>query len=337
LAAMKALTAPKLKWRIGELSSLKLPEVRCMIRAGSRLYLGLPNKVVTVAVSAKSDRLAIESEMPIDGTVASLVAADDRLFVVTLEGQIQCFGGEKVEKRVHRLGPAKVPIDEYTRQAHAILDTTRTNGGYCISWGVGSGRLITELARNSQLRVIAVEPDPAKAKAVRDQLIAIGLYGERVAVHCGDPKTFEFPPYFAALMVSEDLANVGFRVADFGAKILNSLRPYSGTACLPLSPAERVEFVKSVAQGALDRAVVKESPAGTLIIRAGGVSGAGNWTHEHADAANTRVSSDQVVKAPLGLLWFGGPPNDGILPRHGHGPQPQAIAGRLIIQGLDKL
>src|SRR5262249_983482 len=61
------------------------------------------------------------------------------------------------------------------------------------------------------------------------------------------------------------------------------------------------------------------------------------WTHEHADAANTRVSRDQVVMAPLGLLWFGGSSNANILPRHGHGPQPQVVDGRLLIEGMDLL
>ena len=71
--------------------------------------------------------------------------------------------------------------------------------------------------------------------------------------------------------------------------------------------------------------------------REGPLPGSANWTHEHADAANTRVSTDQLVKAPLGVLWFGGPSHDGILPRHGHGPQPQVIDGRLIIEGVDLL
>src|SRR2546421_339317 len=65
--------------------------------------------------------------------------------------------------------------------------------------------------------------------------------------------------------------------------------------------------------------------------------GPGNWPHEHGDAANTRVARDQLVKAPLGLLWFGGPSHEGILPRHGHGPQPQVIDGRCIIEGVDML
>jgi outer membrane protein assembly factor BamB len=76
---------------------------------------------------------------------------------------------------------------------------------------------------------------------------------------------------------------------------------------------------------------------GILLSREGALPGAANWTHEHADAANTRVSPDQLVKAPLGLLWFGGPSHQGVLPRHGHGPQPQVIDGRLIIEGADML
>ena len=75
----------------------------------------------------------------------------------------------------------------------------------------------------------------------------------------------------------------------------------------------------------------------TLLSREGPLPGAADWTHEHADAANTRVSRDRLVKAPLGLLWFGGPSHDGILPRHGHGPQPQVVGGRLFIEGVDFL
>ncbi|MCP4378970.1 MAG: hypothetical protein GY794_22685, partial [bacterium] len=45
----------------------------------------------------------------------------------------------------------------------------------------------------------------------------------------------------------------------------------------------------------------------------------------------------RLVKLPLGILWFGGPPNDDILPRHGHGPSPQVIGGRLFIEGRNAI
>jgi outer membrane protein assembly factor BamB len=44
-----------------------------------------------------------------------------------------------------------------------------------------------------------------------------------------------------------------------------------------------------------------------------------------------------MVKAPLGILWFGGNSNLDVLPRHGHGPGEQVIDGRLIIQGVGSI
>src|SRR5262249_53763724 len=89
--------------------------------------------------------------------------------------------------------------------------------------------------------------------------------------------------------------------------------------------------------GRLRPAPIPGAAACATLTREGALPGSGNWTHEHADAANTRVGRDQIVKAPLGLLWFGGPSQEGILPRHGHGPQPQVIDCRLIIEGPDLL
>src|SRR5262249_60887929 len=85
------------------------------------------------------------------------------------------------------------------------------------------------------------------------------------------------------------------------------------------------------------RPTVEAAGEWLLIRRPGALPGSANWTHEHADAANTRFSRDQRIKAPLGLLWFGGPGHQGILPRHGHGPMPQVAGGRLFIGGTNGL
>ena len=74
------------------------------------------------------------------------------------------------------------------------------------------------------------------------------------------------------------------------------------------------------------------------MIREGPLPGAADWTHNYADAGNSVVSNDKRARAPLGLLWFGnGPPNDEVLPRHGHGPSPQVAEGRLFIEGPDMI
>jgi len=76
----------------------------------------------------------------------------------------------------------------------------------------------------------------------------------------------------------------------------------------------------------------------SLLVRQGALPGAADWTHNYADGANSSVSKDELARAPLGLLWFGnGPPNDEVLPRHGHGPAPQVAAGRLFIEGGNML
>ena len=114
------------------------------------------------------------------------------------------------------------------------------------------------------------------------------------------------------------------------------LRPYGGTAlwssftgdlpalsasCAPLAPEATLE----IAEGLL------------IVRRPGPLPGAGTWTSQNGDAANTLVSTESRVKTPLGLLWFGGPSNREVLPRHGHGPIPQVIGGRLFIEGRDML
>src|SRR5262249_23323087 len=161
-------------------------------------------------------------------------------------------------------------------------------------------RLLTELARQSNLRLIAVDPDEKKVDALRRQLVALGLYGERVSVDAGDPLTFPLPPYLANLMVSESLAAVGIEMnAAFLKKAFQSLRPYGGIACLPGS-MEKSTLDRMTTDLGLANARVKESSAGLLLVREGALPGSANWTHEHADASNTRVSRDQLVKAPLG-------------------------------------
>jgi hypothetical protein len=73
----------------------------------------------------------------------------------------------------------------------------------------------------------------------------------------------------------------------------------------------------------------------SVITRTGALEGTAAWTHNYGDIANTVKSDDKRVKAPLGILWFGGNSNMDVLPRHGHGPGEQVVDGRLIIQSIN--
>jgi outer membrane protein assembly factor BamB len=120
-------------------------------------------------------------------------------------------------------------------------------------------------------------------------------------------------------------------------RIYPSLRPHGGKLFVLKRDARRADLEQLVEENRAEGAALEECGEYLVIARKGGLPGAGNWTHEHADAANTRVSKDTIVRAPLGLLWFGGPSHEGILPRHGHGPQPQVLDGRLLVEGVDML
>jgi outer membrane protein assembly factor BamB len=325
---LKLKTGEKLdlpRWKKASPKTIDAPRIEAMIRAGSRLYAGAEKSVF--AVDPATSRIVWTAE--VEGTPLSLAAADDRIYVSTREGRVYCFGASKVEPVVHALPrPTPAVADVWTGRAREILETTRAREGWCVAWGVGSGRLAAEIALQSGLRVVAVELDAAKAAAARRRLAEAGLHADRVAVVSEGP----LPPYFASLAVAEDASAV-----PDAARAFASLRPLGGVACLPV-PAERREaFRRAVSEAFPGEPEVVDAGDAILLSRPRALPGSGDWTHEHGDAANTRVARDLRVKAPLGLLWFGGPSHEGILPRHGHGPQPQVIDGRLFIEGVNLL
>jgi len=323
------------RWKIAINGSVAVKDVTAMIQAGKRLYVGRPGKVGALALPLPDDDL-LETEFAweanVAGTPVSLVAADDRLFVSTKEGRIYCFGSDESSHISTVAGTtARVPspppgvFPPGTGLLAADLGITE---GYAVVWSADVP-FITDLVRRTKLHVIAIDPDAARVTAAREALIAGNLYGERCSVHVGDMRTFPLPPYLASFMAAPDVPS------DCIARVYDSLRPYGGTLFV-LVAKEREDAIRRTIRG-LPNAEVKPVLSGTLVVRSGALPGAADWTHEHADAANTRVSKDSVVKAPLGVLWFGGTTNEGILPRHGHGPQPQVVGGRIIIEGMDLL
>lgn len=322
----KGLPQTTVRWSISELMKpFKLPSVQALILAGARLYAASGKEIVAVDVTARRSQPALAWQTKVDGEVARLIAADDRLFAVTYEGHIHCFGHKRVQAKQHNSPSLEKGAgggnDKYKAQAKSILDSTGVREGYCLVWGAGDGQLVRELAEQSRLRIIAFDPDAEKVQRLREELVETGLYGSRVAAHVGRTNTFSLPPYFASLAVIQD------ELPDNAiAEVFETLRPYGGVMCLGV----RTRGLTPV--GSPKRVGDYE-----LIVREGPLPGSANWTHEHADASNTRVSKDKLVKLPLGVLWFGGPSNEAVLPRHGHGPQPQVIDGRLIIEGADML
>ncbi len=306
--------------------------------AGNLLLCGAGDGLSAIRLTDAEPRaeVAWREDMPDDP--ASVIVAGGRLFVSTPGGQLLCYGAAE-EAEVRRYAPeppGATPDDAWTARAADILERTGVRDGYALCLGIGSGRLIEELARQSQLHVVGIDADAAKVDDLRRRMDALGLYGPRVALIVADPASVQLPPYLASLTVSEDPAAI---VADPTAlpHLFAPIRPYGGVACLGMSPGEHERFAAAVAAAELPGAEVERAGAWTLLRRSGPLPGAGAWTHQYADAANTVVSPDTLVRAPLGLLWFGGSSNVDILPRHGHGPPEQVVGGRLFIEGPNSI
>jgi outer membrane protein assembly factor BamB len=299
--------------------TIESPRVEALIKAGSRIYVGADRKVLAFEPGVKGPVWQAE----VEGRPAALVAADDRLFVSTREGRLYCFGAVKAEPVSHPWEPE--PIE---RSRRTWPDAGGPREGYAVVWGADPARL-AGLAEESAYRILAFDPEDARVESARKALAAAGLYGERISVLQGDPPSVSLPPYLASAVFAGDLDRESV-TAEFLSRAYATLRPYGGRLYLPLSAGELEALIR---EARLEGAGVEACS----VVRAGALAGAGNWTHEHADASNTRVSKDAIVRAPLGLLWFGGPSHEGILPRHGHGPQPQVLDGRLLIEGVDML
>jgi outer membrane protein assembly factor BamB len=228
--------------------------------------------------------------------------------------------------------------DSWTALAGDILRRSGARAGYALALGLGSGRLVEELIRQSDLHVIVLDGDRGKVDAFRRRMDACGVYGERVAALSSAPLEAELSPYFAELVVAEDAASIGL-VDDAAAlgRVFQTLRPISGAACFALGVEAHQSLERSAGAAALDGASLERSAGLSTLRRIAAPRGAADWTHQYADAANTVASKDRLVKLPLGLLWFGGPSNEEVLPRHGHGPAPHVVQGRVFIEGRHML
>ena len=276
----------------------------------------------------------------IQGEVYNVLTAQRRLFVTTTDGKLYCFGPETQTPIRHEFRPSRLQLNsaEWAQTAQNILDQLGESEGYGIVLGAGSGGLFRELLLRSDFHLVVIEEDLEKVQALREELASAGLHGRRAAVIEADPVEFSVQPYLFSLVVSEDITQAGIGLEeDRLARTLNLLRPYGGMAYLGAA-TDKLPDLREAAQAAgVDQVAVEAQEAALLAQRGGPLRGAGQWTHQLHDSANTLVSEDQLARLPLGLLWFGGPNNHNILPRHSGGPRPQVAGGRQVYLGVENI
>ena len=314
-----------------------------LVLAGDILFAGGPGKVVAYdAANGKSPWTG-----KIDGNARGLAVAQNRLFVSSDTGAISCFGPEgspalgAIEQPV---ADSPFPRDEWTpvfeAAAERIVRATGIERGYCLVLGCGTGRLAFELARRTELTICGVEPDPKKVEAARKALDAAGLYGARVLVEQAELTEVPFSDYFANLVVSED-AIVSGRMPAGADEAIRMLKPLGGAISIGQPAAadgkakalEAAAMRRWLAEAKVDGGQVIEDDGRWLDFRRGPLPGAGSWTHQYANPGNTTCSDDQLVRCPLGLLWFGDPGPTQMAERHRRAAAPLAIGGRVFVLG----
>ena len=277
-------------------------KLRVRIQAGNRLYATGPGTIAAIDLPAADGQPAISWQASIEGDPISVVAANGRLFVTTREGRLYVFGGEEPPEPVVHAQPS-APAGDAAQQATAIVEAAQATDGYCLVLGLKDGALAEALA--ADFTVIAIDPDAAKVDALRRSLQARGIYGSRISVYVGDPLTHSFPPFIASLVVTE---TPGLFAAEAGLEalpvIFHALRPYGGTACLPIAEADREAWTESSRE--IQTAETSGAGEWLLLSRVGELPEAADWSHAGGNAGNTGASEDRFLRGKLGLLWYDG-------------------------------
>jgi hypothetical protein len=270
------------------------------ITIGQKSYRICAGLRETISAGGREYRFA-QFQSRVADKIHTMLAADGKLFIVTRQGSIYCFGPNRIEPQIHEFRSEPLPEanDAWTAAVKSLLAGTRCGQGYAIVLGLGSGRLAEELIRQSDLHVVVVDRDAAEIDALRRRMDRAGLYGSRVAAVLGDPRELDVPPYIASLVVAEQAEAVRL-LADPPAmeRIGRMVHPYGGALALAI-PADRQDLLRQRLEGLGSGALQFQQRAGpfAVAIRAAGLPGAADYTGGE--------NSDASVHMPLGVAWFG--------------------------------
>ncbi|MCA9145871.1 MAG: PQQ-binding-like beta-propeller repeat protein [Planctomycetales bacterium] len=326
--------APTL-WKLDTAFAGKKLETRSLLKAGNRLYGHSGQNLFAIELNSdvnKPGKVVWTKELAAEPT--SMLAANDRLFVVTSDGTIHCFGGESVEPKQFASAKAaeQAQPDEATELTKSLIEAAAVNDGYAIVAGLKTGRLVEELLSQSQFNVIAIDDDANAINRLRRTFGMDERFQTRFQAIVGDPVDVKLPPYLANLIVTEDADKLQLGSESRLSAVYENLRPYGGALCLSkdVLPSDILQVVVTPERLA---GVQSHSTDKLLIVRrTGPLPGSSVWSHETGDAARSFYSRDELVQAPLAVLWYGDGRDHGFYKRkdYGHGLKPQVAGGRLF-------
>ncbi|HEY6170336.1 MAG TPA: PQQ-binding-like beta-propeller repeat protein [Verrucomicrobiae bacterium] len=328
------------KWRTPS------PHESALILAGKTLVAGGQGEVV--CLDAESGKPLWKAT--VEGDARGLAVANGHLVVSTTAGKVYAFADASRTSLPAVTSVVPVPVDPYPKEklsdlyasaAESILKQTSIKRGFCLVIGSEQGRLAYELARRSEVIIYGVEPDAQKVNSSREALLKTGLYGARVTVDHLDLSVIPYASYFANLIVSDSVLLTG-EVPGLPAEVARNLKPIGGTICFGVSDSAP-ESVKTKAKSSIpnwlaatklgeEKATVETAGNWSRLVRAK-LPGAGAWSHQYGNAANTSSNEDERIKGGLSVLWYGDPGPGKMVNRHAGAVGPISVNGRLFIQG----
>jgi len=222
------------------------------------------------------------------GKIHSMIAADEKLIISTEDGNLFAFG--KSSGKPLKYFRNQSDLSDPTDLSKKLLNSTSSRHGYTVFLGAPDAATLGHLAQATKLHLIAVERDASKVNSLRDELNRSGLHPDRVAIIQAEPDTFNLPPYFADTVLIRSSSQIPFTRRK---QLFNAVRPYGGKLI--------------------------EETGWKVTTREGALPGSTNYDGDFT------VSPDELVKAPLGVLWF-----DDTLGLFKRAPQPKFIDGVMV-------
>ena len=251
----------KLKKRVKWLTPIHANEV--MIMAGNIIYAGGENTVYAIDVASGKELWKYKT----DSRVRGLSAADKRLYVSTIDGNILCFSSSKGNpEKVVPLATNPFKKDKYSdfyaNSAKEILKLAGTKKGYCLIIGGGDAkhdgiknrniksehhtqnrekeisnknalvhRLAYELAKKSDLSIQILTNSSKQVMATRKKLDEAHLLGGRVSIEKSNLSKLPYPPYLFNIVIDASRFFGGKSITSV-KKIFRVTKPSGGVAFL---------------------------------------------------------------------------------------------------------
>ncbi len=305
-----------------------------LIKAGDCLFAA--NSSGITALKITDNKPQVSWTFKSDKSIERLVASNGKLIAVTGDGEMMVFGNTPVSN----VSIIKQPVPEISVHSFSgkrIIRKTRIRNGYGVVVGTDNIPLLKILISRTSLSLIALDKDPDRIAFLREYFDSLGVTTDRLSFLDFNETVSFLPKYFSSLTVVTDPAYLNDNNPELLRGIFESARPYNGKIWIKARGRTKRALKRTMTGLDLYGADLRKGLGYVSISRTGALKGAADWTHNYGDIANTVKSDDDIVKAPLGILWFGGNSNLDVLPRHGHGPSEQVIDGRLIIQGVSSI